>query len=104
MNNSIAAYLGFASKAGKLSCGMAKAENAAKKQKAKLILIANDISEKSKKEMFFTANKYNVEILVLADTSSEQLGHAIASRCSALSVNDASFAGAIKSKLCENNN
>lgn len=104
MNNSLAAYLGFASKAGKLSCGMSKSESSAKSKKAKLILIANDVSEKSKKEMIFIAGKYETEIMILSDVSSDQLEHATGRRCSVVAVNDNSFSAAIKEKLCENKN
>lgn len=97
MESKLETYLGFAAKAGKLKFGMAKTEESAAKRKSKLIIIANDISEKSKKEMLFTANKYGVTAVVLSCTS--ELEKATGSHGSVISVEDESFAKAVIERL-----
>lgn len=96
MNNKILTLLGFAAKAGKLSFGMDMSVTAVKSGKSYLVVAACDISEKSKKEIgFHTLNK-NVPFIVLGDTNIETVGKAVGRKCGILSVNDKSFAEAIK--------
>ncbi len=101
MNSKILALLGFASKSGKLSYGMSSTEEALKKGVSELVIIACDTSEKSKKEVIFKANKYNIESIVLIGCTALQLSHSIGRTCSVLSVNDTGFAQAIKSHCKE---
>ena len=51
MNDKILTLLGFASKSGKLSYGFDAVKTALSQKKSKLVLIANDVSQKSKKEI-----------------------------------------------------
>lgn len=95
MKNKILALLGFCSKAGKMSYGMDCAKDSLNRQKAKLIVIASDVSEKSKKEINFYSNKNNVRVLLPEDISIEELSKAIGKKCGILSVNDISFANGI---------
>ncbi len=96
MENKILTLLGFASKAGKLSFGAASALDALKSGKSKLIVISSDISDKSKKEMRFSSDKYSVENIMLSTVSTLNLSNAVGRNCGILSVNDSSFASAIK--------
>ena len=96
MNNKILALLGFASKAGKLSYGMNKTDEALKKDVSRLVIVACDTSDKSKKEVIFSANKSGIEGIVLQDCTAEQLSHAVGRSCSVISVNDIGFAEAIR--------
>ena len=50
MNDKILTLLGFATKAGKLSYGFDAVKTALAQSKSKLVLIANDLSQKSQKE------------------------------------------------------
>ncbi len=95
MIDKVLTLLGFASKAGKLSFGSAKATENIKTKKAKLIIISNDISQKSKKEIVFWAEKSGVPFLILSDTATNTLSNAVGRNCGILSVNDNSFASAI---------
>lgn len=96
MNNKILALLGFASKSGKLSYGMNKTEEALKNGVSRMVIMACDTSEKSKKEAIFRANKSGIEGIVLQNCTAEQLSHAVGRSCSVLSVNDTGFAQTIK--------
>ena len=51
MSDPALSLLGFAAKAGKLSFGTHATEFAVESGKARLVLVANDISEKSIKEL-----------------------------------------------------
>ena len=95
MSNKILALLGFASRAGKLSCGMNAAIEAIFKGKSKLCIAASDISAKSLKEINFHAVKNNVRVIILDDCNINTLSAAIGRRCGILSVNDNSFADGI---------
>ena len=86
--------LGFASKAGKLSCGMAAAQDAMQKKKACLALAASDISQKSKKEIRFFAEKNSVGFAELNRFDSQELSRSIGRKCGIVTINDSGFADA----------
>ncbi len=90
MNSKILTLLGFAAKAGKLAFGMDAAVAALKGKKSHLIVVAADLSEKSRKEIGFFADKSGVEVLG-AFENGEALSHAVGKRCSIISVNDKGF-------------
>lgn len=96
MNNKILTLLGFASKAGRLAYGQAASLEAMQRQKTKLLVIASDLSVKSQKELKFHAEKNNTQYLVLQEIGIAELSNAVGRSCGAVSVNDGSFADAIK--------
>ena len=87
---------GFASKAGKLSFGTHATTFAIESNKAKLVLAASDISEKSVKELKFKADKQNIEVLNLSGIDTAALSKRIGKNCGIVAVNDSGFADAIK--------
>lgn len=91
----ITALLGFASKAGRLSYGADAALKSVKEKKAKLIVIANNVSDKSRKEAEFFAGKGNVRTIVLYESDIAAVSAAVGRRCGILSVNDSGFADAV---------
>ncbi len=95
--------LGFAAKALKLEYGMQKSIEAIKKNRSKLIVTANDLSEKSKKEILFYATKQNVRLLTL-EVTVEKLSTAVGRKCGVISVNDNGFADAIFNNQEANSN
>ena len=95
MNNKILTLLGFASKAGKLSFGFATSKEMILKNKSRLIVISSDISEKSRKEMRFIAEKNGINTIILDDTEQLKLSNAVGHSCGIVSVNDSSFASAV---------
>ncbi len=94
MNSKIFGLLGFASKAGKLSYGMAATLETMGKKKSFLVIAASDVSEKSQKEISFSCQKYNVNI-IHPDADMDALSVAIGRRCGIISVNDKGFADAV---------
>lgn len=87
--------MGFASKAGKLSYGFDAAVFSAKSGKARLIAVSEEISPKSKKEMKFYSDKYNIDFAVLNGMDIQTVSEAVGRKCGIISVNDRGFADAI---------
>lgn len=96
MNDKLLTLLGFASKANKLSYGFDAVCASLSKGKSELVLTANDISQKSKKEISFFCNKFKTQLIVLDNYNMQTLSHAIGHKCAIISVNDISFASGIK--------
>lgn len=94
-NNQILTLLGFAAKAGKLSFGTHATEWAITVGKARLIVIAEDISGKTVKEIRFKADKKNIPVLVLEGIGSEELSHRVGKSCGIIAVCDTGFADAV---------
>ncbi len=93
MNDKFLTLLGFASKSGNLSFGADSVKEALKRNKAKLVIIAKDISDKSRKEIkFFTKDAPVME----ADYDIEAISHAIGKKAGIISVNEIGFANAIR--------
>lgn len=97
MSKQTLTLLGFASKAGKLSFGMSAVLESIKKKKPKLILCCSDVSEKTRKEITYYGNKYNLPLKVL-DEDMQTVSSAIGRNCGVLSVNDEGFAKSISSQ------
>ena len=93
--NYVLTLLGFASKAGKLQFGMDAAVNSLKKKRAMLIVTAQDLSEKSKKEILFYAKGNNTPVITLPDCDIETLSKAVGKRAGIIAVSDEGFAKAI---------
>ena len=90
------ALLGFAAKAGKLSYGTHATLFAIESGRAKLVVVACDISQKSVKEIKFKAAKQNTPVIILSDTTTQTLSHTVGKNCGIISVNDRGVAEAIK--------
>ncbi len=95
MNDKILTLLGFASKSGNLSFGADSVKESLKRSKAKLVIIASDISDKSSKEIHFFSDKENVPV-INAEYTIETLSHATGKKGGIISVNEKGFADAIK--------
>ena len=91
----ILSLLGFAAKAGKLSFGTHATEFAIESGRAKLVLAAEDISEKSVKELKFKADKKSITVLNLNGISTATLSKRVGKNCGILAVNESGFADAI---------
>ena len=91
----ILSLLGFAAKAGKLSYGTHATTFAIESAKAKLVIVAQDISEKSVKELKFKADKKNITVLNLEGIDTATLSKKVGKNCGIIAVNDSGFADAI---------
>ena len=97
MNNdrSVIFALGLAQKAGKIASGDFAVKSALKGGKVKLLIIASDASDKSKKDIYYLAGLYSVKTIEILDR--EQLGMAIGkAKRTAIAVLDANFANMMK--------
>ena len=99
MNNKILTLLGFAAKANKLSYGFDSVCTSLSKNKSKLVLIANDISPKSRKETLFFAEKFKTQAIVLDSFDINTVSHAVGKKCGIISVNDTSFSQGLLSAI-----
>lgn len=102
MQNKILTLLGFAAKAGKIGFGFDAAVAYAKGKKAKLIAVSEEISPKSKKEIQFYCDKYNVKYIVLKNFDNIAIEKAVGRKCGIVSINETGFADAIESATKEN--
>ena len=92
--------LGLATKAGKTTSGEFATEKAVKEEKAKLVLVAEDASDNTKKH-FFDMCKYR-SIPAFTFGEKEALGHALGKGMrSSMAVLDQGFADSIKKLLEE---
>ena len=99
MNNKILSLLGFASKSGNLSFGFSSCLEALNRKKAKLIVCGADLSEKTKKEITFHAQKTGVEVLTLKTVDIFTLSNSIGHKCGIISVNETGFAKSLKEEI-----
>lgn len=99
MNESkILSYLGLAMKAGKLASGEFMTEKSVKEKKAKLVIVADDASDNTKKMFQNMCTFYHVPIYFMSDK--ESLGHGIGKQFRAsLAVLDKGLADAIKKQF-----
>lgn len=90
LNNTYLNFLGLARKAGKLIAGTEKAKALINKNQAQLILLANDISQKTEKEFVFLAKeKFKV---IRTEYSLDELSNALGVRAGIFTVTDKNFA------------
>ena len=104
MNDKILTLLGFASKAGKLSYGFDAIKTALTQRKSKLVLIAKDVSPKTKKEILFFGEKFKTKVVELTEYDMETMSHAIGKKCGTVSVNDNSFADGLLLAISDGRN
>ena len=97
--NKILSLLGMAQKAGKISGGAFQVEQSVKSKKARLVIISEDMSERSAKQYKDMCSYHKVPLVKYYDVPLRQwgvrdrLGHAIGKEYrAAVAVNDAGFA------------
>ena len=101
MNKKVLSLLGFAAKAGKLSYGFEATVASIKASKAYLVLVAEDISPKSLKEVAFFASTKTIKNFTLKGIDIKALSVAVGRKCGIISVNDSGFANACEKALIE---
>ena len=89
--NKVYSMLGIARKGGKISIGFDVTCLDVKDKKSKLVLIASDASDKTKKNMQFTCDKYDIKYVEYGEK--EILGKSLGRKVvSVLSINDTNIA------------
>lgn len=98
MENKAVGMIGLARRAGKLIYGSDAAEKAVRSGKAKLVIMAEDATERTKKLMVNKCKSFGVPLYCFMNA--EDLGrHFGKSDISVLAVSDKNFAGAIENLL-----
>lgn len=95
MKEKITQDITLAKRAGKLIMGFDVVKEAMKTKTCKLLLLSEDVSEKTRKEVLFLANKYEMEI-VFIDLTLDELWYLVGKRVGVMCLNDDGFANKIK--------
>ena len=94
LKNKLHNFLGLAKKAGKLVAGTGAVENSIRQKTSRLVVMACDVSENTKKRLTDKCNYYNIELITFGNK--ESIGKAIGEElAAAVSINDNNFASAI---------
>ena len=100
MTNKVLSMLGLCARARKVASGEFQTEKAIKEGKARLVIVAEDASENTKKLFHNKSEFYEVPCFVYG--TKESLGHAIGNEMRAsLAVMDEGFATEIQKRLQE---
>lgn len=93
--NKLLGMLGLAKRAGKLSAGTFICEKTIKSGTAKLVVIASDASENTKKTISNSCKYYKVNVIEYSTMA--EIGHVVGAKAdrAVVSVNDNNFAKAI---------
>lgn len=103
MQNKVTSMLGLATKAGKLVSGEFMTENVIKDHSAKLVILACDCSDNTKKKFHNMCAYHQTPCYEFADK--DELGRCIGKEFRAcLAVTDAGFATSIVKNLTNNGN
>ncbi|MDO4868861.1 MAG: ribosomal L7Ae/L30e/S12e/Gadd45 family protein [Bacillota bacterium] len=98
MKNKVLTYMGFAKRSGNLVSGVNTCSFNISKGKAKLIILAEDISENSEKKIMKDVRKHSVDHIKYG--SSDELSHATGTvGRTVFAVLDSHFAETIKSEI-----
>ena len=96
--NKVMGTLTMCRRAGKLQMGMDMMKDSCQSKTAKAVVVANDISQKSLKEVKFVCAKYNVPLYDL-EMEMNEVGYDLGKRVGIISVCDSGFAKKIKTIL-----
>lgn len=97
INNKILGLIGLAMKAGKVSFGADSVEQDIQKKKVKLVIIAEDSSERTKLKFYNICDKFNIPIMIYSNI--EELSKSIGKSNKAIvGIKDINFANSIKEK------
>lgn len=102
MNDKILSLLGLCRRAGKVTIGNDAVIDMVIKQKAKLVILAKDLSENTAKKILINSHRYNVKTLTLNRTKNE-LSAALGKFCAVISINEIGFANKLKELIYDEN-
>lgn len=92
--------ISMCAKAGRLSLGMDMAKDACRCGNAKGVFVADDLSEKSLKEMKYYCARYGVKLYRLGETM-EGIQQGLGRKTGIIAVNDAGFAASCAKGLTQ---
>ncbi len=88
-------FLGLAVKAGEISFGYSMTEDDVKSKKARLVLVTNDVSERTDKNVTELCSAGGVELLRL-DAGMDDIARAMGKRAGVISITNAGFARRVR--------
>ena len=100
MNDNVMGFLGLIRRAGKLTIGCDPVVTSMSEGKAKLVIMAKDISENTKNTILKNSDRYNVHTLV-SDCKKDELSFAVGKLAAVVSIDDLNFANSLKTKLTD---
>lgn len=98
MRNKALSLLGLARRAGRLEAGFDASASAAREKKARLLAAAEDVSEKTYKNLRYEGERAGIPTLRLA-VSMEELGRACGVKAGVVALTDQGFAQALQKAL-----
>ena len=98
MADKVLSLLGLARRAGKLEAGFDAAVSAARAKKARLLIAAADVSEKTVKNLKYEGDRVGIPT-VRGNAGMEETGRACNVRAGVLAVTDQGFAAALLKEL-----
>lgn len=96
--NDISGTLSICRRAGRLILGMDEVKTSVKKKEARLVLITDDFSENSRKEITFVCERYGVPARVVGLTMYD-IADTVGKRCGVMAIADKGFAESVEKKL-----
>ncbi len=96
----LAGFLGLCRKAGKLTMGFDEVVGTMQKGIAEAVLLSNDASERTARNIKRIAEDMETKVFVLP-LSTDEIGFAVAKRAAVLAVCDSGFSKKIEQLLCE---
>ena len=102
MNERLLSLLGLARRAGKLSMGFDASAEAMRRGEAALLLLSDDLSERTNKSIRSVAEQYNISV-VCCGCGMDAMGHAAGrKKTGIITVCDNGFAEKMKALCAEN--
>ncbi len=100
MNDKLLSFLGIARRAGRLSLGFDAAAEAMRGGKSELLILSDDLSERTERKIKDIARQTETQTIVL-NISMEKLGGSVGKITGIISVNDGGFAKKLKTLCAE---
>lgn len=102
--NNLMGLLTMARRAGKVQMGMDMTKDAVKNGVAKAVLVANDVSEKSLKEVKYVCKRYGDVKIYSMELSMDEVGYDLGKKVGIVALCDKGFAKKISTllKMIEN--
>ena len=100
MNSNTINFFGLIRRAGKLTVGCDPVIDSMAKGKAKLVVMAGDISANTKKTVLRNSKSYGVHTIIVKCTKDE-LSFAVGKLAAVISVDDEGFAESLEKKLAD---
>lgn len=103
MMNKLLSFLGLCRRAGKMSLGYDVVRDSIANGEARIIIVSNDISEHTLKNVVNAADRFNKKVYKLS-ADKEALSTAIGKYSAVISINDSGFSKKLLALMAENNN